>query len=118
VCEGVASPDRLNHPTGFVTPEEAGKRGAGKWQRISWEEALGEIAGNLNSIKEKHGAREVAFVVGMPKGLDHLVLIRLANIFGSPNVVGIQDLCHAPAKSRAITPAVLPVWISTMKASS
>ena len=95
--KGVASPDRLNHPDRLRHPlKRAGKRGAGKWQRISWEEALGEIAGNLNSIKEKHGAKGVAFVVGMPKGLDHLVLIRLANIFGSPNVVGIQDLCHAP----------------------
>jgi len=95
--KGVASPDRLSHPDRLRHPlKRVGKRGAGKWQRISWEEALEEIAGNLIGIKEKHGAREVAFVVGMPKGLDHLVLIRLANIFGSPNVVGIQDLCHAP----------------------
>ncbi|MCX5834310.1 MAG: molybdopterin-dependent oxidoreductase [Deltaproteobacteria bacterium] len=95
--KGVASPDRLSHPDRLRHPlKRVGKRGAGKWQRISWEEALEEIAGNLVGIKEKHGARGVAFVVGMPKGLDHLVLIRLANIFGSPNVVGIQDLCHAP----------------------
>jgi anaerobic selenocysteine-containing dehydrogenase len=32
----------------------------------------------------------------MPKGLEHFVLIRLANIFGSPNVVASQDVCHAP----------------------
>ncbi len=98
ICvKGVASPDRLSHPDRLRHPlKRVGKRGAGKWQRISWEEALEEIAGNLIGIKEKHGARGVAFVVGMPKGLDHLVLIRLANIFGSPNVVGIQDLCHAP----------------------
>jgi anaerobic selenocysteine-containing dehydrogenase len=95
--KGVASPDRLNHPGRLRHPlKRIGKRGAGKWQRISWEEALQEIGGNLNGIKEKHGARGVAFVAGMPKGLEHLVLIRLANIFGSPNVVGIQDLCHAP----------------------
>jgi len=45
--------------------------------------------------KEKHGARAVGFGVGMPKGLEHFVLIRLANIFGSPNVIAIQDVCHA-----------------------
>ena len=95
--KGVTSPDRLNHPDRLRHPlKRVGKRGAGKWQRISWEEALEEIGGHLNGIKEKHGARGVAFVAGMPKGLDHLVLIRLANIFGSPNVAGIQDLCHAP----------------------
>jgi anaerobic selenocysteine-containing dehydrogenase len=32
----------------------------------------------------------------MPKGLEHFALIRLANIFGSPNVVAVQDVCHAP----------------------
>jgi anaerobic selenocysteine-containing dehydrogenase len=32
----------------------------------------------------------------MPKGLDHFVLIRLANIFGCPNVVAVQDVCHSP----------------------
>ena len=32
----------------------------------------------------------------MPKGLEHFVLIRLANLFGSPNVAVIQDVCHAP----------------------
>jgi anaerobic selenocysteine-containing dehydrogenase len=32
----------------------------------------------------------------MPKGMEHFALIRLANTFGSPNVVGMQDVCHAP----------------------
>ena len=32
----------------------------------------------------------------MPKGMEHFVLIRLANLFGSPNVVAVQDVCHAP----------------------
>jgi anaerobic selenocysteine-containing dehydrogenase len=32
----------------------------------------------------------------MPKGLEHFVMIRLANIFGSPNVIASQDVCHAP----------------------
>ena len=32
----------------------------------------------------------------MPKGLELFVLTRLANTFGSPNVVGVQDVCHAP----------------------
>jgi anaerobic selenocysteine-containing dehydrogenase len=32
----------------------------------------------------------------MPKGLDHFIQIRLANLFGSPNVIASQDVCHAP----------------------
>ena len=98
ICpKGVASPDRLTHPDRLKHPlKRAGKRGEGKWKQISWQEALSEIAQNLNKIKEKYGAKGVAFGVGMPKGLEHFVLIRLANIFGSPNVISSQDVCHAP----------------------
>ncbi len=95
--KGRVSPERLKHPARLKHPlKRAGKRGEGKWQRVSWEEALDITAQNLLSIKEKYGARAVGFGVGMPKGLEHFILIRLANIFGSPNVVGIQDSCHAP----------------------
>ena len=98
VCmKGLASPEKLIHPNRLRHPlRRAGERGAGKWKRISWEEALGEIADKFSAIKEEYGARAVAFGVGMPKGLEHFVLIRLANIFGSPNVVASQDVCHAP----------------------
>ena len=104
ICvKGLASPDRLTHPERLKHPlKRAGKRGEGKWQRISWQEALNEIAENLNIIKEKYGARGVAFGLGMPKGLDHFVLIRLANLFGSPNVVTSQDVCHAPREITGI----------------
>ncbi len=104
ICpKGVASPDRLTHPDRLKYPlKRAGKRGEGKWERISWEEALQYTAENLNKIKEEYGARGVAFGVGMPKGLEHFVLIRLANLFGSPNVIASQDVCHAPREITGI----------------
>ncbi len=90
-AERLSHPDRLKHPL-----KRIGERGEGQWQRISWDQALDETAQNLLAIKEKYGARAVGFGVGMPKGLEHFVSIRLANIFGSPNVVASQDVCHAP----------------------
>jgi len=101
--KGRVSPDRLSHPDRLRHPlKRIGERGEGKWQRISWEEALGETAENLNRIKGQYGARAVGFGVGMPKGLEHFVLIRLANIFGSPNVIASQDVCHAPREVTGI----------------
>jgi anaerobic selenocysteine-containing dehydrogenase len=95
--KGRVSADRLTHPGRLRYPlKRAGKRGEGKWQRISWDQALDETAKNLLRIKDEHGARAVGFGVGMPKGLEHFVLIRLANLFGSPNVIASQDVCHAP----------------------
>ncbi len=98
VCvKGLCSAEKLGHPERLKHPlKRRGKRGEGKWERISWPEALDILCGNLGEIREKHGARAVAFCQGMPKGLEHFVLIRLANTFGSPNIVATQDVCHAP----------------------
>ncbi|QTA85738.1 molybdopterin-containing oxidoreductase family protein [Desulfonema magnum] len=98
VCpKALASPDRLTHPSRLRHPlKRKGKRGEGNWERISWPEAIQTISENLSKIREGYGAKSVAFCQGMPKGLEHFVLIRLANLFGSPNLVAVQDVCHAP----------------------
>ncbi len=98
ICpKAMAAADKLNHPMRLKNPvKRIGARGQGKWQKISWNEALSIISENLLKIKKEYGAKAVAFCQGMPKGLEHFVLIRLANIFGSPNVVAVQDVCHAP----------------------
>jgi anaerobic selenocysteine-containing dehydrogenase len=92
-----ALPDRLNHPDRLLTPlRRVGARGDGKWEPVSWETALQEINHRFSALKDAYGARSVAFCQGMPKGMEHFALIRLANLFGSPNVVATQDVCHAP----------------------
>ena len=104
ICQkGMASPERLVHPKRLKHPiRRIGKRGEGKWEKISWAEAIHTISEKLNAVKEKYGARGVAFCQGMPKGMEHFLLIRLANIFGSPNLVGYQDVCHAPREITGI----------------
>ena len=81
----------------FIYSEERLKtpliREGDAFREASWDEALDEIAENFLNIKEKYGAKSVAFGVGMPKGLEHFILIRLANIFGSPNIIASQDVC-------------------------
>jgi anaerobic selenocysteine-containing dehydrogenase len=104
VCpKGLASADRLDHPSRLRTPlRRAGKRGEGKWERISWDEAVGEVGRNLTGIRAEHGARSVVFGQGMPKGLELFGLIRLVTLFGSPNVIVVQDVCHAPREVTGI----------------
>ncbi len=98
VCvKGMLSHGRLYHPDRLKNPlKRIGERGEGRWQTISWSEAIREICQNFNRVKDTYGAKGVAFCQGMPKGLELFVLTRLANTFGSPNVVGPQDVCHAP----------------------
>jgi anaerobic selenocysteine-containing dehydrogenase len=103
VCaKGILSHERLNHPDRLQYPlRRMGDRGQNKWQRISWTEAIEEISAKLHKIKDTYGAKGTAFCQGMPKGLELFVLNRLANTFGSPNVVGVQDVCHAPREITA-----------------
>ena len=46
----VYSPDRIKYPM----IQEG--RGSGNWRRVSWDEALGKIAGKILEIKEKDGS--------------------------------------------------------------
>jgi anaerobic selenocysteine-containing dehydrogenase len=101
--KGRLSPGKLTHPDRLKYPlKRRGERGEGKWERISWPAAIHEISRRFKKIREEDGARAVAFCQGMPKGLEHFVLIRLANTFGSPNVVATQDVCHAPREVSGI----------------
>ena len=47
VCERVGYATRwLYHPDQLMYPlKRAGERGEGKWERVSWDQALNEIAG-------------------------------------------------------------------------
>ncbi len=47
-------PDRAKYPL-----KRAGERGEGKWQRISWEQALTEIADAMLDAIEEHGPRSI-----------------------------------------------------------
>jgi len=48
-------PDRLKYPL-----KNVGKRGAPKWQRISWEEALDTCGAKLKEVADKYGAKGIA----------------------------------------------------------
>jgi len=52
--ERVYSPDRVLYPMRRV-----GKKGSGKFERISWDAALDEIARRFNSIVAEHGAQAI-----------------------------------------------------------
>ncbi|MFP4256439.1 MAG: molybdopterin-dependent oxidoreductase [Desulfobacterales bacterium] len=96
-AKGRAIAEINRNPHRLKTPLiRTGERGANQWRAATWQEALDFTAGGLDRTRQSLGARSVAFCQGMPKGLEHFALIRLANTFGSPNLVALQDVCHAP----------------------
>jgi anaerobic selenocysteine-containing dehydrogenase len=101
--KGLASLEYLYHPDRLKYPlKRAGERGRGKWQPISWEEALNIISSELTKAKRDCGAESVAFIDGSAKGLQDAVLRRLANAFGSPNIVSTDHICFVPRKSASV----------------
>jgi len=93
IKEFLYSPDRLTYPI-----KRIGKRGEGKWERISWEEALTTIAKRLKEIKQKYGAEAIDFHHGHYHSGDILgtYLPRLANLIGTPNITNPSHICHLP----------------------
>ncbi len=60
--KGLSSIENLYHSNRLKTPlKRNGKRGAGSWQSISWEEAFGIIVDQVNRIKDKHGVESKTF---------------------------------------------------------
>ena len=92
IPEVLSHPDRLTYPM-----KRVGARGEGKWERISWDEALDTIAEKLLTLKEQHGPESVAFGLGEPKGLEFAFAQRLASAFGTPNVVTPGWCCGVPS---------------------
>ena len=79
---------RLRHPL-----RRTGERGEGKWQQISWDEALEYAADRYAAVRQEYGAPALVGVcnnVYFGRGLAVVLLLRS---LGSPNWLINQDLC-------------------------
>jgi anaerobic selenocysteine-containing dehydrogenase len=92
--EMVYSPDRLLSPMKRTRPKGEPDPG---WVPISWEEALDTVVSRLSQIRERYGAEAVIFGRATPSGSASSDfqewLLRLANAFGSPNVMSTVHIC-------------------------
>lgn len=93
--ELVYHPDRLTRPMRRTAPKGAADPG---WVPISWDEALGEVAGRMAAIAAEHGPEQVAFSVTTPSGThisDAIAWIeRLIRAYGSPNTIYGTEICN------------------------
>ena len=75
----VYHPDRLKYPQRRIGP-----RGSGKWERISWDEALDEISEKVLKIRAESGPESIA--MGTGTGRHHIRWVsRFGNALGTPN---------------------------------
>ncbi|MCZ7565637.1 MAG: molybdopterin-dependent oxidoreductase [Burkholderiales bacterium] len=71
------SPKRVLHPL-----RRAGERGAGRWERVSWDAALDNIAARIDRIVAADGARAVAVQALPPK--EYFAYDVFCSLIGSP----------------------------------
>ncbi|MDM8541463.1 molybdopterin-dependent oxidoreductase [Desulfococcaceae bacterium HSG9] len=79
-------PDRLQYPL-----LRKGERGEGKWQRISWDEALDLAAEKMKTIGEKYTRCGFMFMAGTD--LQSTFVHRFAEVYGSYNILSHESNC-------------------------
>jgi anaerobic selenocysteine-containing dehydrogenase len=79
---------RLLHPM-----RRTGARGEGKWARISWEEALDEMADRLAAVRRAYGPEAIVGATSGAYFSRSVILALTLRSIGSPNWMINQDLC-------------------------
>lgn len=98
ICpKGIAAVDLLYHPDRLMYPlKRSGGRGEGKWQRISWDEALDTISFKFQEIAEKYGALSNCIWWGTgPRGYEFLAAY-LSWALGC-NGTNVAHVCFTPS---------------------
>ncbi|CAA9539378.1 MAG: Anaerobic dehydrogenases, typically selenocysteine-containing [uncultured Thermomicrobiales bacterium] len=91
----VYHPDRLTHPLRRVGP-----KGGGRWERVSWDEAIAEIAERWRAIIAEHGAAAILpYSYSGTLGLLQLAVCntRLWNRMGASGLE--RSICGAAAET-------------------
>lgn len=94
--KGLSSRDMIYHPDRLQYPlKRVGNRGEGKWQRISWDEALDTIASRLKEIEQKYGKDSIGLATGTARGWIGLFW-RFANASGWQHIGAGLAQCWMP----------------------
>ncbi|HVQ42216.1 MAG TPA: molybdopterin-dependent oxidoreductase [Vicinamibacterales bacterium] len=66
-AKGVVTPNQLEDPDRVLYPlKRVGKRGAGEWKRVTWDEVLDELGGRIRKAMQEGRQKELMYHVGRP----------------------------------------------------
>ncbi len=86
----VYDPDRLLFPLRRV-----GKRGEGKWKRVTWDEALDEIAARLKKLKDEGTPEKFMFHYGrMKSSTAKMVKSAFLGAYGTGTIGNHDSICE------------------------
>jgi anaerobic selenocysteine-containing dehydrogenase len=89
----IEDPERIRHPL-----KRVGKRGAGQWQRVSWDDALDDIATRVRLALAEGRRNEVMYHVGRP-GHELVYHQRILHAWGIDGHNSHTNVCSASARA-------------------
>ena len=97
--KGKAQLELLYHPHRLKYPlRRTGDRGSGQWTRVSWDQALEEVADKLTEVKERYGPESIATIHGTGPRATIPASELLATSLGTPNIISIDGhICFMPS---------------------
>ena len=94
--KGLSSIQHIDNPYRIKYPmKQVGKKGTGKWKRISWDEALDTIADKMKAAIADPGPQSIAISQGTGRGYNRYTM-RLARSLGTGNAITPGYVCHSP----------------------
>ena len=84
------NPHRLLHPLKRIGP-----RGSNQFERISWDQALNEIADKLGQVREQFGSEALAIQSGSRTGVLNIIgaIPMFAGLWGTNNIATTEPYC-------------------------
>jgi len=79
------NPDRVRAPL-----KRVGERGEGRWQAISWDEAIGIVASRLRALRMAGTPERMAFLYERPAGLLEETILYFCQAMGTPNAIDVR----------------------------
>lgn len=85
---GLSGLQLLYGPTRVKTPLKKTENG---WKKISWDEAIAEVAGNLSKLRSEGQPQSLACISGSDQGTVPQLFKRFLTAYGSPNFMCIPS---------------------------
>ncbi|HWZ46167.1 MAG TPA: molybdopterin-dependent oxidoreductase [Candidatus Saccharimonadales bacterium] len=98
-AKGPATINQVNDPERILYPlQRAGKRGEGKWERVTWDEVLDDLGGRIRRALQEGRKNEIMYHVGRP-GHELIYNQRVLHAWGIDGHNSHTNVCSAGART-------------------
>jgi len=98
-AKGPATLNQVQDPERILYPmRRAGPRGGGRWERVTWDDALDDIAGRIRKALVEGRQKEIKYHLGRP-GHERVYLQRVLHAWGIDGHNSHTNVCSSSARA-------------------